>query len=155
MMFRKKAVNEIAIDPIKLVVRNETILSGEKAPKSGYYIYNGHENPNEWTEKCFVTNRAKAGLYISEGSLVPDLGSCLHKIRWQFDQKGQTAITVLSGDKVPKSGNYVYTGHADERINTEGCLVVNKAKTGIYLMEGSKVPKTGGCSHQVKWQLLS
>lgn len=58
-------------------------ISGEKVIKDGYYVYFQHCEVNEY-DNCFVTNKAKCGLYLSKGSTTPQLGSCPHKVIWRL-----------------------------------------------------------------------
>ena len=60
------------------------VKSGDKVPKDGYYVYFRHSNVNEFDD-CFVTDKARSGLYLSKGSITPTLGSCTHDVIWRLD----------------------------------------------------------------------
>lgn len=60
------------------------LRSGEKVTASGYYVYVRHENTEEY-KNCFIANKARLGLFLVKGSIVPDLIACSHKVIWRFD----------------------------------------------------------------------
>ena len=60
---------------------------------------------------------------------------------------------VISGNKVTKSGYYVYFSHLNpDHFND--CFIAEKAKTGLYLAKGSFAPDLGSCLHQIIWRYV-
>lgn len=67
----------------ELNVARKMRISGEIVIKSGYYVYTGHLNESEMNN-CFIPPKVILGLYLSQGSLVPELVNCGHKAKWEF-----------------------------------------------------------------------